>query len=561
MGLFKLNETTFEQYDSTIKTYLTKTLGAVGQQYSHTQIFNIVFDGIKSIMQNAMFYIEDALTEQNVETAFRKSSLYSLAKISGYDAYYGSAATGLLNCIVSTNNGLNNSSNNFVYIKNYTKIVNETTGQSYLVYLPNDYYIIDLSKPLNINQFKVVQGVHKTAGYVATGEPLETLHLNTVGLYDKDYIEVRVDGELYTQAASLYDMYETDKAYVLSTGYNNEVDIIFGDNIHGRQLKEGQTITIKYIIHNGASGNLNITDNAVFKFSDPLYDSAGNQLSNTSFLKLTPLTSITGGQEADTIYNIKNMIGYNSRSLVLATEQNYTLFLKRFSFVGNSKVWIDNNSLIVNAVCTKNLDDKIKDFTTYFSAVDNNDILLSDYQKSIIKDTLNKSNKTFAGISFNFIDPIIYKYGIIIYLKVNNTYNKTILNTTISKLIADYFINLKPNTSFVSKSELIKHILDNVSYIESIDLTFISDMNERANKNGYYYKYDKVNTNASWKYEYTKHVYTKDLNLGLDDFGNISIEDKFGLPWISNNVTYAYSYDENNNDSYVLDNAINFIYM
>ena len=80
MGLFKLNETTFEQYDSTIKTYLTKTLGAVGQQYSHTQIFNIVFDGIKSIMQNAMFYIEDALTEQNVETAFRKSSLYSLAK-------------------------------------------------------------------------------------------------------------------------------------------------------------------------------------------------------------------------------------------------------------------------------------------------------------------------------------------------------------------------------------------------------------------------------------------------------------------------------------------------
>jgi hypothetical protein len=86
-------------------------------------------------------------------------------------------------------------------------------------------------------------------------------------------------------------------------------------------------------------------------------------------------------------------------------------------------------------------------------------------------------------------------------------------------------------------------------------------MNERANKNGYYYKYDKVNTNASWKYEYTKHVYTKDLNLGLDDFGNISIEDKFGLPWIANNVTYAYSYDETNNDSYVLDNAINFIYM
>jgi hypothetical protein len=560
MGLFKLNETTFEQYDSTVKTYLTKTLGAAGQQYSHSQIFNIIFDGIKSIMQNAMFYIEDALTEQNVETAFRKSSLYSLAKVSGYDAYYGAAATGLINCIVSTNTGLNQKSN-LIYIKNYTSIINETTGYQYLIYLPTDYYIIDLSKPLNINQFKIIQGNYKNAGYVAVGEPLETLHINTVGLYDKEYIEVRVDGELYTQVSSLYDMVEDDKSYVLSAGYNNELDIIFGDNIHGRQLKEGQTISVKYIVHAGSAGNINITDAYKFKFNDPIYTSTGQQVSNVNFLQLNLSTSITGGQESDTIYNIKNMIGYNSRSLVLATEQNYTLFLKRFSFVGNSKVWCDNNSLVVNAVCTTNFVDNITDYEDYFSAYDNNNILLSDYQKSIVKETLNNSNKTFAGISFNFIDPIIYRYSIICYIKVSPNYNRTMLNSSISKLIADYFINLKPNTNFVSKSELIKYILDNISYIESIDLTFISDIDETANKTGYYYKYDRVNTNGSWKYEYTKHIYTKDLNLGLDEFGNISIEDKFGLPWIANNVTYAYSYDETNNDSYVLDNAINFIYM
>ena len=560
MGLFKLNETTFEQYDSTVKTYLTKTLGAAGHQYSHSQIFNIIFDGIKSIMQNAMFYIEDALTEQNVETAFRKSSLYSLAKISGYDAYYGAAATGLINCIININNGLANNINT-IYIKNYTAILNENTGQKYVVYLPTDYFIVDLSKPLNINQFKIVQGEFKTCGYVSTGEPLETLHINTVGLYDKEYITVTVDGEEYTQVSSLYDMTENEKSYVLSTGYNNELDIIFGDNIHGQQLKEGQSIIVKYIMHGGISGNINITDKYSFRFLDHLYDGNGQQISNNNYITLQLLTSITGGQDSDTVYNIKNMIGYNSRSLVLANEQNYTLFLKRFSFVGNSKVWIDNNSLVVNAVCTKNFLDKINNYEDYFSAYDNNNILLNDYQKTIIKDTLNNSNKTFAGISFNFIDPIIYKYAIILYLKVNPTYNRVVLNNTLSKLIADYFMNLKPNTSFISKSELIKYILDNVNYIESIDLTFISDINEKANKNGYYYKYDKVNTNSSWKYEYTKHVYTKDLNLGLDEFGNISIDDKFGLPWISNNVTYAYSYDENNNDSYVLDNAINFIYM
>jgi hypothetical protein len=557
MKLFKLNETTFENYDITVKNYLTKTLGAIGLQYSHSQIFNIIFDGIKSIMQNAMFYIEDALTEQNIETAYRKSSIYSLAKVSGYDAFYGSAATGLVNCLVSVNNGLNTKSNK-VYIKNYTRIINNETGYQYLIYLPSDYYIIDLSKPLNINQFKIIQGTNKTNNYVSVGVPLESINIETGGLFDIEYVEVTVDGEKYSPVSSLYDMTENSKEYVLTTGYENELSIIFGDNIHGKQLVEGQTISIKYITHIGSQGNVNITDSYSFEFYDSLYDSYGNTLSNIDYLTLSLETSITGGMNSDTISNIRNMIGYNSRSLVLATDKNYTLFLKRFSFVGNTKVWCENNSLVVNAVCTTNFIDNLSDYNKYFSAYDDNMIYLTDYQKSIITTTLNNSNKTFAGISFNFIDPIIYKYAILVYLKVDKSYNREVVNSEITKLIADYFINLKPNTSFIAKSDVIKYILDNVNYLESIDISFISDINENAKYNGYYYAYEKVNTDNNWQYKYTKQVYNKENHLGLDDFGNINIEDKFGMPLISNNVIYTV---EEDNSKYTFENAVNFIYM
>jgi hypothetical protein len=557
MKLFKLNETTFENYDITVRNYLTKTLGAVGLQYSNSQIFSIIFDGIKSIMQNAMFYIEDALTEQNIDTAYRKSSIYSLAKISGYDAFYGSAATGLVNCLVSINNGLDSKTNK-VYIKNYSKIVNTETGYQYLVYLPSDYYVIDLSKPLNINQFKIVQGSFKTNLYISQGVPLETINVNTLGLFDIEYVEVRVDGELYSPASTLYDMTENSKEYVLSTGYDNELDIIFGNGIHGKQLVEGQSVSIKYIIHNGISGNININDKSTLEFKDSLYDSFGNTISNIDFLSLSLATSITGGMESDTVSNIKNMIGYNSRSLVLASDKNYTLFLKRFSFVGNTKVWCENNSLVVNAVCITNFIDNISDYTKYFSAYDDNIVYLSDYQKSIIKTTLNNSNKTFAGISFNFIDPIIYKYAILVYLKVDKSYNREVVNSEISKLIADYFMNLKPNTVFVAKSDVIKYILDNVTYLDSIDISFISDINENAKYNGYYYAYEKVNKDNNWQYKYTKQVYNKENHLGLDDFGNINVEDKFGMPLISNNVIYTV---EEDNSKYTFENAVNFIYM
>ena len=82
MKLFKLTETTFDNYDRTVRSYLSKTLNSLGMQYTHSNIFGVIFDGMKGIMQNIMFYIEDALNEQNIFTATRKSSIYSLASIS-----------------------------------------------------------------------------------------------------------------------------------------------------------------------------------------------------------------------------------------------------------------------------------------------------------------------------------------------------------------------------------------------------------------------------------------------------------------------------------------------
>ena len=149
MKLFKISETNFENYDATIRNYLTKVLGAVGQQYSHSQIFGAIFDGIKGVMQNVMFYIEDALSEQNINTAIRKSSIYSLAKVSGYEPYYGSAATGLINCSIRLTNGLDGK-NNKVYIKNNSLIQNKNTGLFYTLYIPSSYTLFPLSSKISV---------------------------------------------------------------------------------------------------------------------------------------------------------------------------------------------------------------------------------------------------------------------------------------------------------------------------------------------------------------------------------------------------------------------------
>ena len=136
MKLFKTIDSSFEKFDDTVRRYLAKTLNNLGLEYTHTQIFGVIFDGMKGIMQNILFYIEDALTEQNIFTATRKKSVYSLAKLSGYEAYYGAAACGTVLGKLQINNRLNSKSTK-LYIQN-KKWKEKGTGTFSKVPVPNE---------------------------------------------------------------------------------------------------------------------------------------------------------------------------------------------------------------------------------------------------------------------------------------------------------------------------------------------------------------------------------------------------------------------------------------
>ena len=297
-------------------------------------------------------------------------------------------------------------------------------------------------------------------------------------------------------------------------------------------------ITIKYIIHSGVSGNISIDDDVDFTFNNSIYDADGQVIKDVDFLNLYLGSSISGGAESDSIGNIREMIGYNSRSLVLASENNFRYFLSRFSFIGQSNIWCDNNSLEINIACLTNFKDTIHKTDEMFNAYDNKKLLLNSHQKQMVVDTINNSNKTFAGVSDKFVDPIIYKYAFIFFVKLKQDYDKLSINGLISDAMANYFIHLPNNVSFIAKSDIIKYILENVPYLESLDVSIISGADELAYKNGYYYKYELVNISGSQKYTKVKKIYDNSITLGLDEYGNIKLYGKIEIPIISNGVYY-----------------------
>lgn len=556
MKLFNLNQTTFENFDSSVNNYLSKAFGSLGIQYSDNQIFKVIFNGIKGIFQNIMVYIEDAFTEQNIETATRKKSLYSLAKLSGYEAYYGSAATGIISANLISNTNLNESLRK-IYINNHSYIQDLNNGMTYIIYLQTDRYVFDINKPLMNYDFKVVQGVFNTSTYSAQGTTLETIHLTINGLYDKNYIKVYVNNKEWQQVSNLYDMTQDGEEYILSIGFENELDISFGNGVYGKLLSEGDNIKIEYITHNGEEGNVtNLND--TFKFVSNGYDYNGDSIDLNNYIKLNIENYISGGTNSDSVSTVRSMIGYNSRSNVLASIDNYILFLKHFSFLGNFNVWSEENSstLMINGI-TNRLNN-ITDLKEYEEVIDS-ELILSNQQKQNILTVLNNSNNTFAGININFVDPIIYQYAIVAYVKLEDSYYKDIVEVNIQNSILKYFSTKNFNISFIAKSDILKYILDNVNHIKSLTLEIISQKNEEANKNGYYYKYNTTVYNNKVNYIKKRYGYEVGNPVGLDSIGNISLDSKLYMPLLRGG--FVYYPDKNNTTNQSTIDTVNIIFI
>jgi hypothetical protein len=546
-------ETAFSNFDNTVRTYLQKTFNDLGLNYTHNQIFGVIFDGIKGIMQNIMFYIEDAFTEQNIYTAQRKQSVYSLAKISGYEPYYGAAATGTIYCKIQLANGITAKASR-IYIENNSTVVNKVTNVIYTIILPTNYYIIDVSKPLITHEFKIVQGTYRTATYITNGTTLETINLSGAANYDSQYITVNVNGEEWTQVSNLYEMNENSKNYIVSTGYDNTVNIMFGNGVHGMIPAKGSSVVIKYINHLGTSGNINTFDNYNIEFFSTGTDNMGNTVNINDYCKLSINNMVTGGTNPDSIEFVKKMIGYNSRSNVLASEENYKLFLNRFSFIGQTSVWSEENTSCIIISALTNYYIANNNMENYF-ITDINKFYLDDHQKRIIFETLNNSNKTLTGVSVKFQDPVIRKYALLCYIKLNTVYNQDDVKENIQNIIANYFVSLDKNVQFISKADIIKEIMDNDDNIEALDITFISELAEQTFYDGYYNKYYLQYINKGYTFTTKKVFYEKGVNPGLDAYGNIQLDTKLEIPLLRGGFKYYPNKDTNDkSESIMLDN-------
>lgn len=555
MKIFKALELSYNEYVNAVRTYLSKTFSGFDMKYNNSTVFGQIISVIEATVQNIMLYLEDAFVEQNKFTATRKKSIYGLAQMTGYNPSTGKAAGMQLKLsYIPTNTETLG-----VIINNKEQIVCSQNGLQYNIILPQDAIIMNVSNDLSNKYLYAIEGHFETQTFISTGGKLYLEHLDVIGDIDDDYIEVRVNNELWEKVESLYDMEADGKQWFCKTSIVNGLIIGFGNDVYGRSLNDGDEISVTYLKHDGEYGNINDAESVNFVFVNPLKNIAGEDIDGNSLfnISLEGIDNITSGTFSEDMLQVKQMIGYTSRALVLSSPENYKAFINRFSFCGYNRTWSEIGSLVMNSLIMRNYKSQLSNGSDYFNLTEA-DFFLTDAQKKSICECVKNSGRQLAGMVYNIKDPQLKKYALYIYLKMKNTtYDQSYITEQIRTLVGDFFSNLVQD-DYIAKSDIIQLIKDNIDTIDGVNCYFISEANETAIIDKKYIDTVSVYNPSTGTYDTnTETVYLydgEDPGLGLDSHGNILLEDNDQYPILMGGWSYISSND--NQTTYINDPLI-----
>ena len=542
MKIFDLISIKYDQFLNTVHNHLSKMLGDHDTSYTNSSIFGQMITVLGSAIQNIFTYIEDAVMEQSKTTATRKNSIYGIARMSGYNPSLGTATTATIrmNFIPNNESDVNN------LIPNRTRVRCSYNGMVYNIIFSQEAIVLDPVRDNTQKYLNIVEGKFETQTFQPIGGALYTIPVRFKGDCDIDYTEVRVNGEIWEKADCLYDMSPEGKQYVLHTSIKDGFDLVFGNSQFGKQLQDGDVVEVLYLLHNGEDGNIAVTDDVIFEFIDTIKDTTGEDVSanNIVTISLDSPDKVSSGTFSEPTDKVKEMIGYNSRSLVLADPKNYKLFLSRFSFVGYNRTWSEEGSLVVNSLITKN---NILERGRDYFGLQESDFRLSGEQKNSIRSAISRSGQQLAGAIYNIFDPELVKYAMFIYIKLKETtYDTEYISNKIRDLVGRFFHDIH-NDIFIPKSDIIQLIKNNIQEVDGVDIYMLCERNEQALIDRHYvdkiYKYNAARGTYDI-HEETVYLYDgENPMLGLDEHGNIFLDNADQIPVLMGGWNYRDSED------------------
>lgn len=508
--------------------YLQRTYNQTTDVFTPASPFGQILTVVSNLGELILFYIEAASTELNITRARNIESIYGLSRLTGHNPTRGISSRGIIGLRLNTS-ASTLVDGNFLQILNGTNLELGNNGFPYFLKFDTDFIRLEKTDKNFVN-VELVQGEVETQTFTGTGLSLQSYNAIAREGTDHFLVKVTVDGELFRNADSLYDLGPSEKAVLVKTSVSGGLTIFFGTGQFGYQPPLGSIIILEYVKTRGSAGNIG-GKNLQFKFIDFGTDIFGNSIDLNEVLSINITRSPNFGSNSEDPSFTRLIAPYQSNSFVLANPNNYIYYLSKydfFSFIDAYNTKDDryiNDDNIIYLFLVPDIKKKITSDTDYFN-VNELEFTLTVDEKDQVLEILNKSGRQVVTAEVRIVDATIKRYSLNIILRYFENFDKDALRVEIRKNLNDYFLNVNRRDR-IPRSDIIS-ILEGIDGIDSVNVFFISEENEKAIKDGYYfvpvYGVDPA-TDQKVLIENKKIVLVEneDPQLGLDSFGDIVI--------------------------------------
>ena len=508
--------------------YLQRQYDQAGEVFTPASPFGQILTVVSNLGELILFYIEAVATELNISRARNIESIYGLSRLTGHDPSRGISAKGIIGLRLNTK-AASLVDGDYVQILNYAPLEIGQNGLTYFIKFDSDYIRLEKTTSAFVN-VELIQGKIEDQTFTGTGLDLQSYNLTTKEPTDQYMVDVNVDGKLWKNVDSLYDMNNGEECVMVKTSVNGGLTVFFGNKQFGEPPALGSIIKVNYVKTRGSAGNIG-GKNLDIKFIDPGTDPTGEDVDLNQVLSLNIIRNPMFGSDSEDPQFTRLIAPYQSNSFVLANPNNYIYYLSKydfFSFVDayNTKddEYLDDDNIIY-LFLIPDIAKKISSDKDYFT-VDESEFSMTADEKEMVYEILNKSGRQIVTAEVRINDPIIKQYALNIVLRYVEGFDKDEMHAAIREQLSTYFIYINRRDR-IPRSDLIS-IIENVDGVDSVNVFFISQENEKAIRDGFYevpvYGTDPV-TDQKVLIEKTKvEIKTgEDPQLGLDEFGDVVI--------------------------------------
>lgn len=512
-NIFRKNNILIRGLLSDSYDFLQRTYNQSRNVFTVASAWGQILFVIENLSQLILYFIEDSITELNMQEATRSYSIKSLARIAGYDPARGMSAQGEV--AVSWNLKESDAGGGAVILSGYPKIQSIQNGLPYTLILNSPTVKISLTRGATFN-FKIVQGSFSSSNFTGTGRALQSFNLpSKAGAYiDQFYVDVYVNGTKWERYESLYDIPYEGQGYLVKSGIEEGIDIYFGNSNFGKVPQAGSTIRVEYLQTSGFSGNLQSrTDSPLtYRFLDNGTDLFGNDVNLNNYLAVAGILDPSFGADPEPVEITRLVAPKTSRAYVFANAENYEIFLQRFNIFSQIQAfstfddeYLDDDNVIyiflvpdVTISLTSNQD--------YFD-IPQNQFVLTTSQKLSILNLIEDSGRMIATTVVKIIDPGIKRFIGNVSMSIFEGYDPEVIKDKVRTSISEYMLNLKRRDR-IPKSDIIA-LIEGIDGVDSVSFYFLGQDNE-----SYHATVDNL-ANAS----------AAQLNrqVGLDEYGDIII--------------------------------------